>query len=52
MAGIATFPVMMAFAMMAAIRHQANQSIPKKNRSAPGKTRRALIRGRSRKSVE
>jgi hypothetical protein len=35
---------MMAFAMMAAIRHQTNQSIPKKNRANPGQKTRALIR--------
>jgi SRSO17 transposase len=44
--------VMMAFAMMAAIRHQANQSIPKKTKPSPGKTRARSSAGRSRKSVE
>ncbi len=43
--------VMMAFAMMAAIRHQANQSIPKKTKVTPGKRVRSSA-GRSRKSVE
>jgi len=43
--------VMLAFAMMAAIRHRANQPTPKKNK--PDQQRRALSSaGRSRKSVE
>jgi len=32
MAGIATFHVMLAFAMMAAIRHRANPPPPKKTK--------------------
>ena len=44
--------VMMAFAMMAAIRHQANQSIPKKTKPTPSKSRARSSDGRSRKSVE
>jgi SRSO17 transposase len=45
--------VMMAFAMMAAIRHQANQSTPKKKPSQPGaKSRPRSSAGRSRRSVE
>jgi SRSO17 transposase len=44
--------VMMAFAMMAAIRHRANQSIPKKTKPTPGKSRARSSAGRSRKSVE
>ena len=44
--------VMMAFAMMAAIRHRANQSIPKKTKPIPGKGRARSSAGRSRRSVE
>jgi SRSO17 transposase len=42
--------VMLTFAMMAAIRHQANQSTPKK--TAPRRNRTRSSAGRSRKSVE
>ena len=44
--------VMMAFAMMAAIRLQANQSTPKKTKPVPGKRRPCSSAGRSRRSVE
>jgi len=44
--------VMMAFAMMAAIRLQANQSTPKKTKPVPGKCRPCSSAGRSRRSVE
>ena len=44
--------VMMAFAMMAAIRLQANQSKPKKTKPVPGKCRPCSSAGRSRRSVE
>ena len=45
--------VMMAFAMMAAIRLQANQSTPKKtSQPSQGKSRARSSVGRSRKSVE
>jgi SRSO17 transposase len=43
--------VIMAFAMMAAIRHQINQSVPKKTR-APRWKRTALSDGPSRRSAE
>lgn len=43
--------VMLAFAMMAAIRHQANQPIPKKTKQYTAKTRQASSDGRSRKSA-
>jgi SRSO17 transposase len=44
--------VMLAFAMMAAIRHQANQSTSKKTKLTPSRTRTRSSAGRSRKSVE
>jgi SRSO17 transposase len=44
--------VMLAFAMMAAIRHQANQSTSKKTKITPGRNRTRSSAGRSRKSVE
>ena len=44
--------VMLTFAMMAAIRHQANQSTPKKTKPAPRRNRTRSSAGRSRKSVE
>ena len=43
--------VMLAFAMMAAIRHQANQPAPKKTNRSAIKSRPILSAGRSRKSV-
>ena len=43
--------VMLAFAMMAAIRHQANQPAPKKTNRSAIKNRPILSAGRSRKSV-
>jgi SRSO17 transposase len=44
--------VMLAFAMMAAIRHQANRQIPKKTKQPPAKNHRPSSAGRSRKSAE
>ena len=44
--------VMLAFAMMAAIRHQANQSTSKKTKLTPSRSRTRSSAGRSRKSVE
>lgn len=44
--------VMLAFAMMAAIRHQANQSTSKKTKLTPSRNRTRSSAGRSRKSVE
>jgi len=44
--------VMMAFAMMAAIRHQANQATPKKTKIPIRKNRARSSAGRSRKSAE
>jgi SRSO17 transposase len=44
--------VMLAFAMMAAIRHQANRQIPKKTKQPPTKNHRPSSAGRSRKSAE
>jgi len=44
--------VMMAFAMMAAIRHRANQATPKKTSQPRGKSRARSSAGRSKKSVE
>ena len=43
--------VTLAFAMMAAIRHQANRTIPKKTKQHPTTNRRPLSAGRSRKSA-
>ena len=43
--------VMLAFAMMAAIRHQANQPIPKKTKAQKTTNHRASSAGRSRKSA-
>jgi len=43
--------VMLAFAMMATIRHHANQPAPSKTMLSPTHARRALSAGRSRKSV-
>jgi SRSO17 transposase len=42
--------VMLAFAMMAAIRHQANKPAPKKTNRSPARTRRISSAGRSKKS--
>lgn len=42
--------VMLAFAMMAAIRHQANQSLPKKTMHRPARNHPVLSVGQSRKS--
>ena len=44
--------VMLAFAMMAAIRHQANLSTSKKTKLTPSRNRTRSSAGRSRKSVE
>jgi SRSO17 transposase len=44
--------VMLAFAMMAAIRHQANQSTSKKTKLTPSRSRTRSSAGRYRKSVE
>src|SRR5215469_899510 len=44
--------VMLTFAMMAAIRHQANQSTPKKTEPTPSKRHARSSAGRSKKSVE
>jgi SRSO17 transposase len=44
--------VMLAFAMMAAIRHQANQSTSKKTKLTPSRNRTRSSAGRSKKSVE
>jgi len=44
--------VMLAFAMMAAIRHQANRQIPKKIKQQPAKNHRPSSVRRSRKSAE
>jgi SRSO17 transposase len=43
--------VMLAFAMMAAIQHQANKPAPKKTKPTTARNRSALSVGRSRKSV-
>jgi SRSO17 transposase len=44
--------VMLAFAMMAAIRNQANRQIPKKTKQRAAKNHRPSSAGRSRKSAE
>jgi SRSO17 transposase len=43
--------VMLAFAMMAAIRHQANRQIPKKTKQLPTRTLQRSSAGQSRKSA-
>jgi SRSO17 transposase len=43
---------MMAFAMMAAIRHRANQATPKKTKKTIRRNRARSSAGRSRKSAE
>jgi SRSO17 transposase len=43
--------VMLAFAMMAAIQHQANKPVPKKTKPTPAGNRSALSAGQSKKSA-
>jgi SRSO17 transposase len=42
---------MLAFAMMAAIQHQANKPVPKKTKPTPAGNRSALSAGQSKKSA-